>query len=94
MARETFVYRDGEVIPKREAYQRAAGPYVISDHLDGTASPITGKMFDSKSAYYRHVRENGCEIVGNDPAGYTPPPEREMGDPRRDIARAIEQLRG
>jgi hypothetical protein len=94
MARETYVLRDGELVPKWQAgpSERVGGPYIISDHLDGTASPISGKIYDSKSAYYRHIRNNGCQIVGNEKM--EAPRPVSMGDPSRDIARAIQQLRG
>jgi hypothetical protein len=29
-------------------------------------NPVDGKLYDSKSAYYRTVKEAGCEIVGNE----------------------------
>lgn len=41
---------------------------VISDDLGtkGVMNPATGKMHDSKSAYYKEVKAAGCEIMGND----------------------------
>lgn len=41
-------------------------PMIIRDHLDGVQNPCDGKTYDSKSAYYRAVRDAGCEIVGNE----------------------------
>lgn len=29
-------------------------------------SPITGHIYESKSAYMKHVKRHGCEVVGND----------------------------
>lgn len=43
---------------------------VISDHLGegvrGLQSMADGKMYDSKSEYYKAVKAAGCEVVGND----------------------------
>lgn len=66
---------------------------VISDDLGikGVSNPVDGKLYDSKSAYYKTVRSAGCQIVGNDPI---PTKKREMVgdfDCRREVAQAIEQ---
>ena len=41
-------------------------PRLIRDGLDDVWCPVNGKKYDSKSAYYRAVKEAGCEIAGND----------------------------
>ena len=41
-------------------------PRLIRDGLEDVWNPVNGKIYDSKSAYYRAVREAGCEIAGND----------------------------
>jgi len=41
-------------------------PFVLQDSMEPIASMITGETFDSRSQYMRHVKANGCEIVGND----------------------------
>lgn len=41
-------------------------PRLIRDGLDDVWCPVNGKTYDSKSAYYRAVKEAGCEIAGND----------------------------
>lgn len=42
------------------------GPTLISDTLpggvNGTTSPLTREQFDSKSAYYGHIRDRGLAI--------------------------------
>lgn len=96
MARETYVYRNGKVIPKRRA-QLAAHAYVISDTLDGVLNHADGKRYDSKSAYYAAVRAAGCEIIGNDTASIASR-QRERSDAALgglggDIKTAIDQLR-
>lgn len=67
---------------------------IISDHLDGVVNPLDGKAYDSKSAYYRKVRESGCEIVGNDPVATKTPTFETPGGVEQDIAAAIDQLGG
>lgn len=104
MARETYVIRDGKAVPKHLAAPlRSRGPrsglaipMIISDTLrDPVKSMADGRIYDSKSAYYKSVKSAGCEIVGNDPAGYTP---REIYDEKAheaeivaDVKRAIQE---
>ena len=38
----------------------------MTDDMNHTLNPADGKMYDSKSAYYRAVKDKGLEIVGND----------------------------
>lgn len=66
---------------------------VISDDLGikGVINPVDGKPYDSKSSYYRTVKDAGCQIVGNDPI---PAKKREIVgdfDCRKEVAQAIEQ---
>lgn len=66
-------------------------PYIISDQLDDILNPVNGQLYDSKSAYYKAVRDAGCTIVGNEPHNtvHAPP---EVPGVERDIKDAIEQL--
>lgn len=43
-----------------------AAPRLIRDGLADVWNPVDNKIYDSKSAYYRAVRDAGCEIAGND----------------------------
>jgi hypothetical protein len=43
-----------------------AAPRLIRDGLDDVWNPANGKVYDSKSAYYRAVKDAGYEIAGND----------------------------
>ena len=89
------------MIPVDEWYRLMSGPnrrshlsrpYVISDHLDGVQNPVDGKRYDSKSAYYRTVKDAGCEIMGSDPQANKRPEYEPPGGVEEDIKRAIEQL--
>lgn len=84
--------KTGHLIPASQYRREAsAAPMVISDHLSDVRNPVDGKVYDSKSRYYRTVREAGCEIVGNEPirprAPFVP---QGIG---ADIKKSIEQLR-
>lgn len=92
--RTRYVLRDGQLVEKRYAPPLNGSAYVISDQLDNVVNPIDGRAYDSKSAYYRTVRNAGCEIAGNDSS--LEPRRREMSavpHVERDVKTAIEQLR-
>lgn len=58
-----MVEKDGpEDIP--EVKEKAH--FVQQDTIDPIKDPKTGKVFDSKSAYIKHVKSYGGEILGND----------------------------
>lgn len=95
MIRETYVMRNGKLIPKRLAGPRIEGraaPHVISDSLPDMIHPATGKRMDSKSAFRAVTRAHGCVEVGNE----TQVDRRrvEMPNLKSDIARAIQELGG
>lgn len=65
---------------------RADGMSAIMNHADG-------RLYDSKSAYYRAVKDAGCEIIGNDAL----PRERPVAEPDHkdiasDVKTAIQQV--
>lgn len=92
--RTRYVLRDGELVEKRYAAPLNASAYVISDHLDDVVCPLNGRPYDSKSAFYRTVRDAGCEIAGNDSSLTAKPREfSTVPNVERDIKTAIEQLR-
>lgn len=66
--------------------------YVRADGMDPIRSMVSGKMHDSKSAYYGEVRRAGCEIVGDDRGGFGKPPGYQAGDVAADIKRAVAEL--
>lgn len=72
MSRQSFVWRDGELVDKRFAaplHDARLAPYVISDTMKVAAfHPCTGKMMDSNSAFRRVTREHGCVEIGNETA--------------------------
>lgn len=76
--------------------QRAA--YVISDDLgtSGVLNHADGKVYDSKSEYYKAVKAAGCVIVGNDAPTDAKGPTHEINERElcHDIKEAIQQLGG
>ncbi len=90
--RETYVLRDGKLVPKSQATPISSGPYVQSDYLPEMKHPITGKTMDSKSQFRAVTRAHGCVEVGNDRQRDTR--HSEMPNLKSDISRAITQLGG
>lgn len=109
-SRGTWVFRNGKLIPKSEAsrldYGRVAhamshlaAPAIRSDKIEKPfVSHIDGRtVFDSKSAWERHVRENGCIIVGDNVEGLkTGPTEADHRAHRKqvqaDVVEAIQKI--
>lgn len=67
-------------------------PMIRPDGMDPIQSMVSGKVHDSRSNYYREVRQAGCEIVGDDRAGFGPRPEYRPQGVGESIKRAIESL--
>jgi hypothetical protein len=76
MSRTTYVLRDGQLVPKNEV-RRPWLHGVIPDGMDATECPADGKVYESRSAYYRAVKNAGCEILGSTEA--LPQPRRSEG---------------
>lgn len=66
-------------------------PYVRSDGMDPIRSMVSGKMHDSRSAYYAEVRSAGCEIVGNDAGGYGKRPDAAPPGLKKALREALER---
>ncbi len=87
MARETYVMRDGKLVPKSQAApllppaKRSAlpMPYFVRDEIPPTFHPATGQLMTSLSEFRKVTKASGCEEVGNEalPA-YRPPPVESM----------------
>lgn len=76
-----------------KARSRLSAPAIRADGMTDTWCPADGQHYDSKSAYYRAVKQAGCEIDDR-------PMERAREDHRvkdagpvgQDIKDAIDQL--
>lgn len=101
MARETFVMRDGKLVPKSQAAPlRPAGkpgnfpcPSIVRDEITPTRHPATGQIMTSLSEFRKVTKASGCVEVGNEqlPTRSAPPAvtQREM---EATIAEAWEQV--
>lgn len=76
----------------RKRSHAVAAPYIRPDGMSATWNPATGRTYDSRSAYYRAVKDAGCEIVGDDAPLPDAPPAFEPSGVERDIKDAIDQL--
>ena len=75
MIRGTFVYRDGELVPKHLAAplnlgflsrSRLPAPYINLDTADAFRSMADGKLYDSNSAYRASLKRLGMREIGNE----------------------------
>lgn len=101
--RGTWVFRNGKLVPKHEAaaldfgrkahaVSNLAAPAIRSDKIEKPfISHIDGKtVFDSKSAWERHVRENNCVIVGNNVEGLKMgPSESDFRELRKQVQKDV-----
>lgn len=96
MARQSYVYRDGKLIPKHLAGPHplsgrpaGRGAHVIRDEMEPMKSMLDGKLYTSKRRYEAHVRSRGHDIVGNDTHYLTRP--GEMPDTSKSIDRVLQK---
>ncbi len=106
MARESYVFRNGELIPKHLApplVQRfGRGPAIHRDSVDPFVSQVDGQTYDSLSAYHRSISEANArtgreyEIIGNDHHHLMreQAPAVNEASIDRSLAQALEQLNG
>jgi len=93
--RETYVLRNGELVPKRLAapLKSAGSPAIIRDDLgQGLKHMANGRVTDSKSQFRRWTRESGCVELGNDVPTKVTPPKINLPDVRADLAMNWERL--
>lgn len=87
MARETYVMRDGKLVPKSQAVpllppaKRSSlpMPYFVRDEIPPTFHPATGQVMTSLSEFRKVTKASGCVEVGNEKLpSYAPPPVESM----------------
>lgn len=74
MERGTFVYRDGELVPKHLAPRAPRGPrsdtiaapYIALDTIDPMRSMLDGKFYESKAELRRTYKSAGVREIGNE----------------------------
>ena len=70
-------------------------PSIRPDGMDALQSMADGQTYESRSAYYASVKQAGCEIVGDDRAGFGRQKTTDdliPGNIGGDVKAAIEQL--
>jgi hypothetical protein len=95
----TYVYRNGEIVDKRDAGPKHQGDnatYVISDTMDETRHMADGKYYTSKTAFRQATKAAGCVEVGNETSTLLKPRkpvELDRRQRREDIQRTIYELK-
>ncbi len=97
MIRDTYVMRNGQLVPKRKA-QPLSEPekriHVISDTMPPLKHMATGRVHDSKAAFRADTRAMGCDEIGTDPAALrTQRIEPDKHEIANDVKRALAELR-
>lgn len=92
----TVALKSGKIkpIPKTPVAATRAGFYVQSDYVPGgeIQSMVDGRKYDSKSKYYKSVKEAGLHVVGNDsPVTKRSAPVSDLT--HKDVKDAIERLK-
>lgn len=88
MSRTVYVFRDGEWVDRdtaRPLHASRPAHGVISDGMDAIQSMADGKMYDSKSNYYRDLKARGYEVVGNERPAF------DKAQPREFQSQGVEQ---
>jgi hypothetical protein len=70
--RETYVFRDGKVIPKSEAKPIVVAPHIWSD-LPDYKSPLGTGVISGRAARREDLKRHNCVEV--DPGHWKPDPE-------------------
>jgi len=76
----------------RKARSSLPMPAIRSDGMDPILNHADGQMYDSRSAYYRGVKDAGCEIVGNEKLTAPAPKEMCERELKQDISNTYDQL--
>lgn len=94
--RETYVMRNGKLVPKRLAAPRQAPSgkrvHVISDEMPPTKHMATGRIHTSKARFRADTRASGCVEVGNDPAISRPRPRPQPHGVHESVRQALQML--
>ena len=102
MSRTSYVWREGELYERgtepplpRGPRSSLPAPSIRPDGMDAIQSMANGEMYDSRSAYYRSVKQAGCEIVGDESKPFENHAAHravDAGPVAPDIKRAMQEL--
>lgn len=99
MSREIFLYRDGKLVAKRDIMDTDVlkikslfpSPYVRLDGMSPMKSMGDGKSYDSKSAYYGSLKDQGYRIVEDSEIGK--PVDYPADSVKTDVAEAYKKVK-
>lgn len=84
----TFVYRNGKIVPKDEAYEAESGPQIMRD-ISEYKSMITGETIGSRSTHRAHLRQHNCVEVGSDTSHTKSKPAPVRNDDRKRVIASL-----
>ncbi|HUZ12659.1 MAG TPA: hypothetical protein VMU93_07425 [Caulobacteraceae bacterium] len=93
--RRAFVCRGGAWIEKAAAaplHAPAPAPMVRCDAMDPIRSMLDGRIYDSRSRYYRALKRGGAQIVGDERAAFARRPAFEPEGVAASLKQSIEEL--
>ena len=97
----TNALQDGTIESiKHEEVKATRSVQIIGDYINGAGGSVKnmadGKVYDSKSAYYKAVKAAGCVVMGNDAPKQAKEAEYKINERelKQDIANSIQQLGG
>ena len=95
MTRRRFVARDGELVEIPLDYQpEPRADYHVMPDIQPYKSMIDGREITSRSRHREHLRDHGCEEVGNDSSVLNPKPYKGLKSPpglKEHIIRAVNE---
>jgi hypothetical protein len=66
MTRRLYVWREGEFVEIGGTASESKSASVHQDTISALKHPVTGKVYESKSAYLKDLKRDGLTVVGND----------------------------
>jgi len=94
MTRESYVYRDGKLVPATKEAPRIKMS-IGDEMLDGVQHPADGQIYYSKSQYNRVTKAHGLEECYGEPDKYWEKPddsEQKDKDLEDDVLKAMADL--
>jgi hypothetical protein len=71
--RQTFVFRDGQLVPKEEARRPVSVAPMVMGDIKPFVSPIDRSVISSRSELRAHEQKHGVRQCGNDWTGSSRP---------------------
>lgn len=85
--RRRIIRRENDEYMRMRKAPAIQAPMVISDSLADVKNPTDGKIYDSKSAYHRQLKQAGCHVYEGSPG----PRQKGDHDVSKELKQAIQQ---